>query len=257
MRFPIFRDLAAGRSQTLSRRAASADRARRRLREPRRPRVRGDDGLAVVGAANSAAVLEDTRAVEAREAGRRGRVVAGESTLTILGIESPTHNSVGLWLDDLFELGRQRVPRSASTARMSQACLQQRPPRRALRPARELERLTARNHGVTARNPGCRDWWPSLSGIPERPVADATRVCVSAAIYAVATRACWSPLGVIAPQKSAARFSYFSDHGAAFGLVRSVPPGRFPTARRHWLPLLAEGGGLSAHPGRPPLSLGW
>jgi 4-hydroxy-4-methyl-2-oxoglutarate aldolase len=99
-----------------------------------------DDGLAVVGAANSAAVLEDTRAVEAREAGRRGRVVAGESTLTILGIESPTHNSVGLWLDDLFELGRQRVPRSASTARMSQACLQQRPPRRALRPARELER---------------------------------------------------------------------------------------------------------------------
>jgi regulator of RNase E activity RraA len=99
-----------------------------------------DDGLAVVGAANSAAVLEDTRALEAREAGRRGRVVAGESTLTILGIESPTHNSVGLWLDDLFELGRQRVPRSASTARMSQACLQQRPPRRALRPARELER---------------------------------------------------------------------------------------------------------------------
>jgi hypothetical protein len=41
MRFPIFRDLAAGRSQTLSRRAASADRAPRRLREPRRPRVRG------------------------------------------------------------------------------------------------------------------------------------------------------------------------------------------------------------------------
>jgi regulator of RNase E activity RraA len=48
-----------------------------------------DDGLVVVRAADSAAVVKEACALEAREAGLRTRVEAGESTLSIFGIEDP------------------------------------------------------------------------------------------------------------------------------------------------------------------------
>jgi 4-hydroxy-4-methyl-2-oxoglutarate aldolase len=51
-----------------------------------------DDGLVVVSAADTAAVLEQARALETREAGFRTRVEAGESTLKIFGIEDPSRD---------------------------------------------------------------------------------------------------------------------------------------------------------------------
>jgi 4-hydroxy-4-methyl-2-oxoglutarate aldolase len=48
-----------------------------------------DDGLAVVRAADSASVLVEAYALDAREAARRARVEAGESTLSIFGLENP------------------------------------------------------------------------------------------------------------------------------------------------------------------------
>jgi regulator of RNase E activity RraA len=48
-----------------------------------------DDGLVVVDAADTAAVVEQARALEAREAAFRARVDAGESTLSIFGIPDP------------------------------------------------------------------------------------------------------------------------------------------------------------------------
>lgn len=49
-----------------------------------------DDGLVVVDAADTVAVLEQARALEAREAAFRTRVEAGESTLRIFGIANPS-----------------------------------------------------------------------------------------------------------------------------------------------------------------------
>lgn len=49
-----------------------------------------DDGLVVVDTADTAAVLEQAWALEAREAGFRTRVEAGESTLMIFGIADPS-----------------------------------------------------------------------------------------------------------------------------------------------------------------------
>jgi 4-hydroxy-4-methyl-2-oxoglutarate aldolase len=48
-----------------------------------------DDGLVVVHAVDTAAVLEEARALEAREHSFRTRVEAGESTLRIFGIPDP------------------------------------------------------------------------------------------------------------------------------------------------------------------------
>jgi 4-hydroxy-4-methyl-2-oxoglutarate aldolase len=51
-----------------------------------------DDGLVVVDAADTAAVLEQTIALKAREAAFRTRVEAGESTLRIFGIPHPSRD---------------------------------------------------------------------------------------------------------------------------------------------------------------------
>ncbi|MFZ1994523.1 MAG: hypothetical protein WAU75_10455 [Solirubrobacteraceae bacterium] len=49
-----------------------------------------DDGLVVVNAADTAAVLEQARALEAQEAAFRARVETGESTLSIFEITPPS-----------------------------------------------------------------------------------------------------------------------------------------------------------------------
>jgi 4-hydroxy-4-methyl-2-oxoglutarate aldolase len=51
-----------------------------------------DDGLVVVRAADTAAVLDEARALEAREAAFRTRVESGEPTLKIFGIEDPSRD---------------------------------------------------------------------------------------------------------------------------------------------------------------------